>query len=102
MNAPPAERRAARRAVVALPLQYRREDGRAGRAVTRNVSRTGVAFDARDADFAAGDRVELEIAVPASAGVAADDGRIRSRAEVVRVDADGVAARFIDRLRLDF
>lgn len=81
--------------------------GREIRTRTRNVSAGGIYFESAEAPFDVGERIDVELVVPAAEGVSRRPGKARSRAEVIRIDRlggngqarYGVAARFLDRLR---
>lgn len=83
------------------------------RSLTSNVSPAGVYFEVDWAPLRGGDRLDMEFTLPAAEGVFPYTGRASCRAEVVRVDrlgADeetgfarfGVAARFLERLRISY
>lgn len=107
------ERRRDRRLPLRLPIECRRRDaGRTTivRTVSRNICPGGMQFELDGPDFDVGDRIDVDISVPAGEGVSDQSGRVACRAEIIRVapldgraDARlGLAARFLDRLRLSF
>jgi len=80
-------------------------------AVTRNVSASGVYFEAPATELNAGHDISVELTVPPGEGYFPYAGRVRGNAEVIRVDClthhagparMGVAARFRDPLKLVF
>ncbi|MBN2561380.1 MAG: PilZ domain-containing protein [Phycisphaerae bacterium] len=110
------ERRAHRRLSIRLPVECRKEseDSRyLVRTVTQNVGSGGAYLELDSADFQPGDRLRLELTVPPAEGVSSYEGRATCAAEVLRVQAVsngprgsvrryGVAARFLDRLRISY
>ncbi|HVP12634.1 MAG TPA: PilZ domain-containing protein [Phycisphaerae bacterium] len=112
----PAERRIHRRMSIRLPVECRREgDGRSlvVRTITQNVSTGGLYLELDSPDFALGDNLRVDLTVPAAEGVSPYQGRATCNAQVVRLDPPertteekrrrfGVAARFLDRLRISY
>ena len=110
------ERRQHRRLALRLPVECRREDGSAVcvvRTTTQNVSTGGLYIEVDSPEFRSGDRMKIELTVPASEGVAPYAGRAACEAEVLRVrsiagrEADsvgrhGIAARFLGQLRMSY
>ncbi len=88
-----AERRAAKRIAIRLPVVYRGPDGTPVRGTTENISRRGMLIVARTAPEGA----RLRVAVTGA------DGREREViGEVVRATADGkVALSFTEGTQLD-
>jgi hypothetical protein len=114
--ADPAERRVHRRMSIRLPVECRREDGGNSlviRTITQNVSTGGLYLELDSPDFGLGDSLQVELSVPPAEGVSPYQGRARCSAEVVRLEPPqdqteekrrrfGVAARFLDRLRISY
>lgn len=110
------DRRGSRRLELRLPVELRMADGEAStliRTITRNISTGGLYFELDRADFSPGDRLNIELTVPPAEGVSPYPGRATCMAEVVRctplaadsktnLDRVGIAARFLDRLRITY
>ncbi len=110
------ERRSSRRLAMRLAVVCRSDDDDRScvlRATTRDVSPAGLFLETDEPAPAVGDRLAVELVVPASEGVASQSGRAEGAAEVVRVqplptpgrDSSrrfGIAARFSERLRFSF
>lgn len=110
------DRRRHQRLRIRLPVEFRKCDGGSAsvlRTITQNVSTGGVYVELDSPEFQLGDRVEVELTVPPAEGVSPYPGRASCPAEVLRIqslDADeqggfkrfGIAARFLDRLRLAY
>lgn len=110
------DRRGSRRLELRLPVELRMADGEAStlvRTITRNISTGGLYFELDRADFSPGDRLNIELTVPPAEGVSPYPGRASCTAEVVRctplaadsktnLDRVGIAARFLDRLRITY
>ncbi|MCG8409462.1 MAG: PilZ domain-containing protein [Phycisphaerales bacterium] len=111
-----SERRQHRRMEIRLPVECRREDGDGAciiRTITQNVSTGGMYIELDSPDFGVGDRLRIELTVPAAEGVSPYQGRAICAAEVLRVqplspkDAGdpqrfGIASRFLDKLRISY
>ena len=121
-----SERRAHRRLDVRMSVALRglddgRQDGCTNgdasqpmlHGVTNNVGVGGLYVELDRANVTAGDRLHVELSIPASEGVWPHDGRAVCTGEVVRVDVldresatspsrCGAAVRFIDRPRFSF
>jgi hypothetical protein len=109
-------RRLHERLAIRLPVECRRDDnGRTSvvRTITQNVSTGGMYLELDASEFQAGDRILVEMIVPPAEGVSPYQGRASCQAEVLRVgpvtersptglERLGVAARFLDRLRLAY
>jgi len=109
-------RRLHERLAIRLPVECRRDDdGRTSvvRTITQNVSTGGMYLELDASEFQPGDRVLVELIVPPAEGVSPYQGRATCRAEILRVgqvtertpsglERLGVAARFLDRLRLAY
>jgi hypothetical protein len=83
------------------------------RTITQNISTGGMYLELDSADFQPGDRLDIELTVPAAEGVSSNEGRARCTAEVLRVPPVrdgakgavkryGVATRFLNRLRISY
>ena len=110
------ERRAHRRLEIRLPVELRRTgDGPTVvvRTITQNISTGGMYLELDRPDFAEGDRLSVQITVPPAEGVSPYAGRASCIAEILRViprnpgpggeiERYGVAARFLDRLRITY
>lgn len=110
------DRRGSRRLELRLPVELRMADGEAStlvRTITRNISTGGLYVELDRADFSPGDRLNIELTVPPAEGVSPYPGRASCTAEVVRctplaadsktnLDRVGIAARFLDRLRITY
>ena len=108
---PAIDRRFDSRLPLRLPVELRRQrEGRAHivRTLTQNVSTGGLYFELDEREFQPGDRFDVEITIPPSDGVSPYEGRAHGPAEVLRVAETGratrfgVAAKFLDRLRLSY
>lgn len=111
-----SERRAHRRMDVRLPVELRLSgpgDSAVARAATKNVSTGGMYVELDSSPFKRGDRLAVRLTLPPREGVFPYEGRASCTAEVIRVELAsgsdsagdrpcGVAARFLDRIRLDF
>jgi hypothetical protein len=115
----PTERRANRRMCLRLPAECRRQaEGGSPviRSITHDISTGGLYLELGAPDFGLGDKLEVELTVPPAEGVSPYQGRVSCRAEVVRLEPPrngttgkrsarggfGVAARFLDRLRISY
>ena len=110
------ERRAHRRLDIRLPVECRKEgeDVRhVVRTITQNVSSGGMYIEMDAADYQPGDRLRVELTIPPAEGVSAYQGRASCVSEVIRilpvqdrlkgsVQRFGIAARFLDHLRLSY
>ncbi len=110
------ERRRAQRLEIRLPVEFRqsRADGvYVVRTVTRNVSSGGFYLELDSAEFRPGDRLDVEMAIPAADGVSPYPGRATTHAEILRVDPlekrgeldirrYALAARFLEPLRFSY
>lgn len=110
------ERRRAQRLEIRLPVEFRqsRADGvYIVRTLTRNVSSGGIYLELDSAEFRPGDRLDVELAIPAADGVSPYPGRATSHAEILRVDPlekrgkldirrYALAARFLEPLRFAY
>ncbi len=107
------DRRTHRRLEIRLPVECRALRGDSThivRTLTNNVSTGGLYLELDAADFSEGERIDIEIALPPAEGVSPYPGKARCQAEVVRVRElganttarYGIAARFLDRLRMSF
>ena len=99
-----------------LPVECRRQAGGDSpviRSVTHDISTGGVYLELGSPDFGLGDKLEVELTVPPAEGVSPSQGRAICNAEVVRLESPrngieekrrrfGVAARFLDRLRISY
>jgi hypothetical protein len=115
-TADPAERRVHRRMAVRLPVEcHRGVDGRSLiiRTITQNISTGGLYLELDSPDFRKGDNLRIELTVPPAEGVSPYSGRAICDAEIVRLEPPcertegkrrrfGVAARFLDRLRISY
>ena len=85
----PPERRGHRRLRMSLPLEYRRL-GRPStelyRSVVRDVSTGGIFFETALDDLKKGDLLEIELTIPPGEGHFPYQGRVSSKAEVVRTE----------------
>lgn len=116
-----SDRRRHQRMYIRLPVECRMEAGNAGlvvRTLTQNISTGGMYLALDSADFQVGDRLSVELTIPARDGVSPYPGRANCTAEVLRVqpitpgatpnDAThppghvGIATRFLDRLRISY
>lgn len=106
------ERRAHRRLALRIPVECRRGD-RIVRTLTQNISTGGAYLETEQGDFQPGDRLDLALTLPAADGVSPYPGDATCTAEVLRVrptpqppaeasPRDGVALRFLDRLRITY
>jgi PilZ domain len=110
------DRRTSRRLELRLPVELRMAGDDAStivRTITRNISTGGLYLELDRADFSPGDRLQVELTVPPAEGVSPYPGRATCTAEVVRctplaantetrIERIGVAARFLDRLRITY
>ena len=110
------DRRERPRLTIRLPVECRMEanGGRfIVRSVTQNISSRGLYLELDSADFRPGDRLRVELTIPPAEGVSPYEGRASCAAQVLRVepipaarDDDvqryGIAARFLDRLRISY
>lgn len=83
------ERRSHRRLEISLPLECARADAQSPhhyRTVTKNVSSTGLYFEADSDEFVQGMLLDLELTVPPGDGHFPYPMRVRSVGEVVRVE----------------
>lgn len=110
------ERRQHRRLALRLPVECRRADGGmvcVVRTITQNISTGGLYIEVDSPEFRSGDRLKVELTMPAAEGVAPYVGRAACEAEVLRVrsivgrgddsvDRQGVAARFVGQLRMSY
>lgn len=107
----PDERRRYQRMDIRLPVECH-QDRVTGthvvRTVTRNIGTGGIYVELEAPDFSEGDVIDIHLTLPAAEGVSSHPVRARTRAEVLRVqrvgrDAStryGIAARFLDQLRI--
>ena len=106
------ERRAHRRLAFRLPVECR-SDRTLVRTITQNICTGGMYLELDKADFSGGDQLQLEFTLPAAEGVSPYPGRAKCTAEVLRVHRlpsvkpggvtrYGIAARFLDRLRISY
>jgi hypothetical protein len=109
------DRRHSRRLDVRWPVRFsiaESIDSPAIGGVTRNVSSGGTYFECGAHDCRPGDRLSIELTLPASEGALSREARGHCEADVVRVDPlhrdgevrpsrMGVAARFLQSLRID-
>jgi hypothetical protein len=83
------------------------------RTVTRNISTGGMYLELDEPGFQSGDRLSVQIKIPPAEGVSAYPGVGTCEAEVLRcapssrdstgaVERYGIAARFLDRLRITY
>lgn len=105
------ERRRYQRMDIRLPVECH-QDRVTGthvvRTVTRNIGTGGFYVELEAPDFTEGDVIDVHLTLPAAEGVSSHPVRARTRAEVLRVqrvgsDAStryGIAARFLDQLRI--
>lgn len=109
---PRPNRRAHRRQAIRLSVALRCSSHTVY-ATTLNISSGGALIELEHPTVAPGDRLMLELTVPASEGVCAYPGTASCAAEVVRVHRPSmlnerpgarctVGARFLDTLRFDF
>lgn len=112
----PAERRAHKRIRIRLPVACRKDEngGRSFvRTVTQNISTGGMYLELDSGEFQPGDRLHVELTVPPAEGVSPYEGRAKCAAEVLRaepvpasvpsgIERFGIAARFLDRLRISY
>ncbi len=110
------DRRTSRRLELRLPVELRMAGDDAAtlvRTITRNISTGGLYLELDRADFSPGDRLLIELTVPPTEGVSPYPGRATCTAEVVRctplaansetrIERMGIAARFLDRLRITY
>ncbi len=109
------ERRANRRLEMRLPLEALALDAStptAIRATTRNVSSSGVYFEACPNTLREGSEVRLTLSIPPGVGYSPFAGRVTGTASVVRIEGPlsspaaeqrfGIAARFSQPLRCLF
>ncbi len=93
-------------------MECRRGD-RIVRALTDNISTGGAYIETDRGDFRPGDRLDLALRLPAAEGVSPYPGDATCTAEVLRIrptpqppaeasPRDGVALRFLDRLRITY
>lgn len=115
-QAPPSERRRHQRLEIRLPVEFRqsRDDGAyIVRTISQNVGTGGLYFELDSADFRPGDRLDVELTIPAAEGVSPYPGRATTQAEILRVDPIqergtlairrfGLAARFLEPLRFSY
>ena len=113
---PAAERRRDRRLEVPLPIEFRlaRDEGDLiVHTVTRNISSGGLYLELDSPDFKPGDRVDVELSLPAAEGVSPYPGRAAVQVEILRVtplddrrgaahSRYGLAARFLEPLRFSY
>ncbi len=111
-----AERRAYKRLRIRLPVECRKDEngGRSFvRTITQDVSTGGMYLELDSREFRTGDRVHVALTVPPAEGVSPYEGRATCMAEVLRaepvvasvpgsIERVGVAARFLDRLRISY
>jgi hypothetical protein len=111
-----SERRRHQRLDLRLPAECRQQRGESAyvvRTITQNVGTGGLYFELDSADFRTGDRLDLELTIPAAEGVFPYPGRVATRAEVLRVTPlepkrglalhrFGLAARFLEPLRFSY
>lgn len=106
------ERRAHRRLAFRLPVECRSERALV-RTITQNISTGGMYLELDQSDFVRGDQLQLELTLPAAEGVSPYPGRAQCTAKVLRVQRlpsakpggvtrYGIAARFLDRLRISY
>lgn len=104
------ERRAHRRLECSLPVECRKGP-HVVRTITRNISTGGLCFELEMPDFAVGDRIDINLTLPAAEGVSPYPGRGSSPAEVVRVTRStqgdgtprfGFGIRFLQPLELAY
>ncbi len=110
------ERRAHRRLDIRLPVECRKEGEDVRhlvRTITQNVSSGGMYIEMDAADFQPGDRLRVVLTIPPAEGVSVYQGRASCVSEVIRilpmpdrlkgaVQRFGIAARFLDQLRLSY
>jgi len=110
------DRRANRRLDIRLPVELRRlGDGPAVvvRTITQNISTGGLYLELDRPDFAPGDRLSIDLKIPPAEGVSPYPGRATCEAEVLRclpasrtpdgtIRSYGIAARFLDRLKMNY
>ncbi len=115
-GSPTTNRRLHDRLAIRLPVECRRDDnGRTSiiRTITQNVSTGGMYIELDASEFQPGDRIRVELIVPPAEGVSPYQGQAICKAEVLRVEPapnsrptepkrTGIAARFLDRLRLRY
>ena len=111
-----SERRGHRRMEIRLPIECQREktaDRSVVRTITQNISTGGLYLELDSPDFRVGDRLRVCLTIPSAEGVSPYPGRAACTAEVVRVHTlnkqgtggfhgYGVAARFLDKLRISY
>jgi hypothetical protein len=110
------ERRVHKRLQIRLPVECHKDDnGKRSlvRTITQNVSTGGMYLELDSTEFRAGDRLRVALTVPPAEGVSSYEGCATCIAEVLRTEAVaasgpggvervGVAARFLDRLRISY
>ena len=110
------DRRQHRRLALRLPVECRRADGGGVcvvRTITQNISTGGLYIEVDSPEFRSGDRLKIELTMPAAEGVAPYAGRATCEAEVLRVrsiagheadrfDRHGIAAGFVGPLRMSY
>lgn len=103
------ERRQYRRMSIRLPVELqapRESRPHIVRTLTQNVSTGGFYIESDAEDFVAGEVLDVALTLPAAEGVSSYPTRARTRAVVLRVDSldersrFGIAARFVERLRM--
>lgn len=111
-----SERRLDRRLEIRLPIECRLEGENGAcvvRTITQNVSSGGMYIELDSPDFKVGDRLRIELTVPAAEGVSPYPGRATCAAEVLRIEPIasespdglrrfGIASRFLDKLKISY
>lgn len=109
------ERRIDRRMDMRFPVELRGlqpEANRVIRTVSSNISSHGLYVEVDTGEYRSGQRMQIDMRVPAAEGVSPAEGRASCTGEIVRIDAtgdraghsgrQGLAIRFVDRLTLSF
>jgi hypothetical protein len=111
---PSVDRRIHRRLEIRLPVELRKigeESSVLVRTITQNLSTGGMYLELDRADFAAGDGLRVQLTIPPMEGVSPYTGRANCTARVIRVmptardggmQRFGIAAQFLDRLRISY